>query len=237
MHPILMWLWDVLRSATFWTALATIVVGFYTYYAREQLKAMGDTLHEAKRSADAAQEALKINRDQLRVSVRPWVGIVDEPGGLQTTPLTFDAQGNASIRYSITVKNFSANAAQNVMTVAFLMVTEDLEAIRAKQLEARGDNYVGKTDMGFLLFPGRDRLSVASASTFPRSQMVSKSYTGKFEAFLVGCVGYRDQFGAVYHTNFIYWLVEPSTNHPVEFDPIPNGTVQGAFTPWHSSLD
>lgn len=237
MDCVFPWLWDALRSTTFWTALATIVVGFYTYYARQQWKAMADTFREAKRSADAAQEALKISRDQLRISVRPWVGITDEPGGLRTTPLTFDDHGNASIQYSVTVKNFSNNAAQNVMTVAFLMVTEDLDAIRAKQLEARGDNYVGKTDMGFLLFPGRDRLFVASASRFERSQMVSRSYTGKFEAFLVGCVGYRDQFGFVYHTNFIYWLVDPSTNLSIEFDATPGSTVPGLFVPWHSSID
>lgn len=237
MHSALLLLRDALGSATLWTALATIVVGFYTYYARQQWKAMADTFREARRSADVAQEALNVSRDQLRISVRPWVGIVDEPGGLQTTPLAFDGQGNASIQYSITVKNFSNSAAQNVMTVAFLIVTEDIEAIRAKQLEARGDNFVGKTDMGFLLFPGRDRVSIASASVFPRAQMVSKSYTGKFEAFLVGCIGYRDQFGVVYHTNFIHWLVDPRTSHPIEFDVIPNTNVQGAFIPWHSSLD
>jgi hypothetical protein len=226
----------IFRSATFWTAFAAIAVVFYTYYARKQWLATAHNLFEAKRSADAAHEALKISRDQMRISVRPWVGITDEPGGLKTTPITFDEHGNASMQHSITVRNFSENAAQNVMAVAFLMVTEDLEAIKTKQKETRGDNYVGKSDMGFLLFPGLARLAVVSASRFDRAQMVSRSYTGKFEAFLVGCIGYRDQFGCLYHTNFIYWLADPS-GRPAEFDAVPNTSIQGVFIPWHTSID
>lgn len=229
--------WHVLISGTFWTAFAAIIVAIYTYYARQQWIATAANLGEAKRSANAAEEALRISRDGLRISVRPWVGITDEIGSVQTSPIQFDANGNASMGYSITVKNFSQNAAQNVMVVAALLVTEDLEAIRAKQSELSGDNFVGKTDMGFLLFPGNARLGTQSASSFPRNKMVSKSYTGKFEAFLVGCVAYRDQFGVLYHTKFIYWLVDPATRHPIEFDATPNTVQQGIFIPWHTSID
>jgi hypothetical protein len=237
MHCILIFLWDIARSATFWTAVAAIAVAFYTYYARQQWKATAANLSEAKRAADAAQEALQISRDELRISVRPWVGISDEPMGVQTTPITFDEHGNATMQHSITVKNYSSNAAQNIMTIAVLMVTEDLEAIKKGQQEISGDNFVGKTDMGFLLFPGKDRLANTSASRYERSLMVSKSHTGKFEAFLVGCIGYRDQFGFLYHTRFIYWLVEPKSGLPIEFDAVPNSEVRGVFMPWHTSID
>lgn len=237
MHHVLKLLFGLLASATFWTAVAAIVVSFYTYYARRQWIAAEGSLQQVKRAADAAQEALEISRDQLRISVRPWVGVTDEPGGLVTSPLKFDNKGSATIKYSITTRNFSLNAAQNVMVVAFLLVTEDLAAIKQKQQEASGDNYVGKTDMGFSLFPGRQRVAVASASAFDRSQMVSKSYTGKFQAYLVGSIGYRDQFGVLYHTNFIYWLVDPGTHQSIEFDAVPNTAVQGVFEPWHTFLD
>ncbi len=236
-HIILAWFWDAIRSQTLWTAVATLIVALYTYYAREQSKAMVNTLSETKRSADAAKEALLNSREQLRISVRPRVGITDEPGGLKTTPIQFDSQGNATIHFSVTVKNYGNYAAQNVMVVIFLMVTEDLDAIRTRQVETRGDNYVGKRDMGFVLFPGGGRLSVNSASSFERSAMISKSYTEKFEAYLVGCIGYRDQFGALYRTNFIYWLVHPNTMMPIEFDAVPNSKIQGVFIPWHSFLD
>jgi hypothetical protein len=237
MMCILTSVWHVLTSATFWTACAAIVVGIYTYYARQQWLATAANLREAKRSADAAEEALKISRDELRISVRPWAGITDERDGVQTSAIKFDAEGNASMEYSVIVKNYSSNAAQNVMAIAFLVVSEDLEAVKAKLLEVSGDNFVGKTDMGFLLFPGNARMASRSVSVFPRAQMVSKSYTGKFEAFLVGCVGYRDQFGVLYHTKFVYWLADPSTGRPIEFDAIPNGEQHGVFIPWHSSID
>jgi len=230
-------LYGTLTSATFWTAIGAIVLFVYTYYTRQQWIALTDNLREARRSADAAQEALKISRDELRISVRPWIDITDEPGGLKTTPIKFDEFGNATMQHSITVRNYSENAAQNVMIVAFLMVTEDLAAVTARQKEASGDNYVGKSDMGFLLFPGLARLAVASPSRFDRSQMVSKSYTGKFEAFLVGCIGYRDQFGFLYHTNFVYWMVDPTTGRPLEFDATPNSEMRGVFVPWHTSID
>jgi hypothetical protein len=237
MHHVFRLIHLICASATFWTAFGAIVVAFYTYYARKQWIATSASLVEARRSADAAQEALKVSRDELRISVRPWVAITDEVGGVETTALKFDGQGNATMQHSITVRNFSESAAQNVMAVAFLMVTEDLNAIKARQKEASSDNYVGKTDMGFLLLPGRERLAVTSASRFERSQVVSKSYTDRFQAYLVGCIGYRDQFGFLYHTNFIYWMVDPATQLPLEFNATANSEIRGLFVPWHTSID
>jgi hypothetical protein len=237
MHHVLVVVRMLFSSATFWTAVAAIAVLFYTYYARQQWLATADNLKEAKRSADAAHEALQISRDQLRISVRPWVGITDELGGLKTSQIRFDANANATMEHSITVRNYSQHAAQNVMTVGFLLVTEDLDFIKKKQRDSSGDNFVGKPDMGFLLFPGKERLAVASASQFNRSDMVSKSYNGKFEAFFVGCVAYRDQFRVLYHTHFIYWMIDPMTSRPMEFDAIPNTQVSGLFVPWHTSID
>lgn len=40
----------------------------------------------------------KIGRDELRIS---WVGITDEIGGLQTSPIQFYANGNASMEHSV----------------------------------------------------------------------------------------------------------------------------------------
>jgi len=231
------WLYSLFTSSTLWTAVAAVTVIFYTYYARQQLIATEDSLREARRSADAAQEALRNAREGLRISVRPWVGIADAPGSVQTSPVQFDANGNATVQYSLTVRNYSENAAQNVMAVAFLMVTEDLEAIKAKQLEASGDNYVGKPDMGFLLFPGKESLVHFSASRFERVNKVSRNHTGQFQAFLAGCVGYRDQFRAIYHSNFIYRLVDPQTQRPVQFHATPNTSVNGVFVPWHTFID
>ncbi len=67
--------------------------------------------------------------------------------------------------------------------------------------------------------------------------MTSRSYTGKLEGWLVGCIGYRDQFDFLYHSRFIYWLNEPSTKHAKEFDAIPNTAIEGVFLPWYTSVE
>ena len=59
---------------------------------------------------------------------------------------------------------------------------------------------------------------------------------GKLEAFIVCCIRYRDQFGCLYHTGFMYWLVDPQTHYPIEFNTIPDSKVGFGkkFELWHS---
>jgi hypothetical protein len=68
--------------------------------------------------------------------------------------------------------------------------------------------------------------------------MISKSYTGQLQAWLVGCIGYRDQFKTLYHTGFIYWLADPKTKQPFAFDPpAPNSELPGVFVPHSGYID
>jgi hypothetical protein len=187
---------------------------------------------ETRRTNNLSQQALGNAKSQLRLTVRPWIGIADEPDAVKTSPIRFDEKGNASIGYAIKVKNFSNIAAQNVMSNAELVITDYYPITDSKQKEACGDGYVGNPDIGNVIFPGKDGFSQQSASTFARSDMVAKSYTKKLQAFLVGCVGYRDQFKTVvYHTGFVYRLVDPRTNETLQFDPIPNTVLNGVFLP------
>ena len=68
--------------------------------------------------------------------------------------------------------------------------------------------------------------------------MVSRTYDGKYEAWLVGCTGYRDQFGWFYDTAFKYWLVDPATGAPIRIDSSPNTNVTvGIWQPHGGSIN
>jgi hypothetical protein len=178
-------------------------------------------------------EANQSARDAIRLQQRPWVGIDDTEGALETTTVRFDDKGDAHIGYRIRVRTFNNSAAQNVWPVAVLMITEDLTKIRAK-VNAVCSN-AATSDSGNVVFPGRPRLDTRSASLVQRSEM--QSLTGKYEAWLIGCIAYRDSFGAMYHTGFIYWLTDPKTNLGLEFDARPNTKIDGHWATWFGSID
>ena len=55
--------------------------------------------------------------------------------------------------------------------------------------------------------------------------------------WLAGCIGYRDQFGYLYRTKFMYGLLD-DTNRPVTLtDPIHVTDISGHFVPTGGSID
>ena len=174
---------------------------------------------------------------QIRISVRPWVGLSDEAVAIQTTGLRFDQEDNAVVSYQIISKNFSSSAAKNVWANAFLVVSEDLALVYKKADEACGDNYVGKIDIGSVLFPGKFANMIQSGSLVRKSEIIPGP-DGKVEAWLVGCIGYRDQFEVLYKTRFYYWYVDPITNRAFTFVPAAaNSEIPGHFVEHHSSVE
>jgi hypothetical protein len=173
---------------------------------------------------------------QRRLSVRPWVGLEDSAEAIQTSALHFANNGDASIGFTLHVKNYSSVGAQNVWSSAVLLVTEDLPTIQEQTRIMCGEHVVGKRDIGFVLFPGRLRGFQNSNGFYERSKMVSHNSDGKYEAWLVGCTGYRDQFGWLYTTSFQYWLVDPETGFPLRVDPIPNSILKGKWEAWGGSI-
>jgi hypothetical protein len=108
------------------------------------------------------------------------------------------------------------------------MVTDDESAIQKEIDMVCGNNFVGK-DFGPVLFPGRERYVTGTQDRWPRDQMISKSYDGKFGAWIVGCIGYRDQLDWLYKSRFQYSLVDPITRMPIRINPIPLSTVTGQW--------
>ena len=74
-----------------------------------------------------------------------------------TGPIIFDKNGNAEIGGRAAIRNFSQVAAQNINTIFFLVLGEDLQEPYRKQTEACGGNYAA-TNGGAVLFPGKEML-------------------------------------------------------------------------------
>lgn len=107
------------------------------------------------------QDTVKAMEVQTRLSVRPFVGLDEGPDALQTTPLQIDEHGNATLKYTVRAKDYSNFPASNVWADANLVVADDLNTVYEQQSYACGDAVIGKPDIGFLLFQGRDRVFVA----------------------------------------------------------------------------
>ncbi len=203
--------------------------------AKESADAAKNAVAASNRQAKAAEDSIGIARACYEIAATSMGGgLHDAENALQATAIRFNADGNAHMGYRIQVKNFSNSAAQNVLPVVVLMITEDIESVRARE-ESVCANYVSNSDFGNTIFPGRQRLSAQSSSLAQRSEM--RSSTGKFEDWLVGCIGYKDSFGHLYHTGFIYWLTDPKTTLGFEFNATPNREVTGHWATWRGFVD
>jgi hypothetical protein len=163
---------------------------------------------------------------QRRLSVRPWIGLDEGKNAIQTTPLQIDKEGNASLVYKIVAKNYGSTPAANVWAMANLVVADDLNTVYEQQGYACGDAVIGKPDIGLVLFQGRDRQFTSYPSTTKISLKHEKSQIG---IWLAGCIGYRDQFGYLCRTKFI-WGFQDESGRPVSlYAPVPAMTIKGSF--------
>ena len=176
-----------------------------------------------------ARKANRIANQALIASQRPWVGLDDE-NPLETTPLTIAADGTASLRYTVNAKNFGNYGANSVFAFAHLIVTQDLSDM--PQLERQFCLEDISPRIGFVLFPSaRTRATTMFPDSVPASRRITHAGSGsQFQAYLVGCVSYADQFGTPHHTVTEFRLGHAGTTSSVIFDAIPNSTVVGDWT-------
>lgn len=215
------------KSKFKWEKAGLVVLILYTGFT-------AFTYWEIRKTTLAAQASIQVARDAIRLQQRPWVGIDDTQGAFEITPIRLDEQGNAHIGYDIRVRTFNNSAAQNVLPIVMLMITSDIEGIRAREKTICSN--AATTQFGNVVFPGRPRLDAQSSSLVQRSEMQTNN-VGKFQGWLVGCIGYRDSFGYMYHTGFIYWLTDPRTRLGIQFDVTPNTEVTGHWATWSGSID
>lgn len=169
-------------------------------------------LHEAQKST--------------RLSVRPWVGL-DEGGAIETTPLQIDESGNVSLTYTIRAKNYSSSPATNVWAAANLVIADDLTTVYEQQGFACSDAMIGKPDIGLVLFQGKERVF----NSMPAFTKITLKHGSGFQIgiWMAGCIGYRDQFGYLCRTKFI-WGFRDETGRQISLQaPIPAMIINGHF--------
>jgi hypothetical protein len=184
--------------------------------------------------ASISQGQLNEMQTQRRLSVRPFVGLDEGSEAIQTTELHIDETGNASLVYIIRAKNYSNSPASNVWADANLVVADDLNTVYEQQGYACGDAVIGKPDIGLILFQGRDRVF----TSFPAMTTIDSKHSGsRLQAWLAGCIGYRDQFGYLYRTKFMYMLYDGAGKVIVFDRPTQPINISGHFAPVGGSID
>lgn len=160
------------------------------------------------------------------MSVRPWIGLDEGPNAIENTPLQIDADGNAGLVYTIRTRNYSNAPATNVWADANLVVADDLNTVYEEQGYACGDAVIGKPDIGLVLFQGRDR---AFNSTPSSTKINLKHANSLIGVWLAGCIGYRDQFGYLCRTKFLWDFRDDAGKHVSLQAPVPAVTISGRF--------
>lgn len=181
------------------------------------------------------RESIRLSEKQFQQTQRAWVGLDDSNQALTVGPIQFDANLTPLVGYAATLKNFGNYAAQNAFTSARLLLTDTLQAGELERLQKKACDAQSDPMTGDLIFPGRSKAPsyVSPGVSDPATSMTPRP----MQAFLVGCVVYRDQFNNRWHTGFIYWLLDPQTARPVHITPSPNSQFTGGV--WqekHSSL-
>lgn len=181
-------------------------------------------------SAWIFQGQLNEVRRSTRLSVRPWVGLDEGLDAIETTPLQVNAGGTAGLVYTIRTKNYSNTPAANVWAMAQLVVADDLNTAYEQQGYMCSDAVIGKPDIGMVLFQGRDR----PFTSYPSATKISRKHENSLiGVWLAGCIGYRDQFGYLCRTKFLWSFSpdDPSQAAALQSSPVPAMTVVGHFTP------
>ena len=208
------------------TGVIAIATTVYAVLVWQQLKVMSKQLGIMNGQLEEAR----------RIGPRPWVGLNDERPALQTGPLTIDNKGTAHVACSISLKNFGDYPAQGVFAGAELMITQNVTSVHAREKAMAGES-VGD-QIGSVLFPGPSGVGWRWSPAVAQSEMIRIPNGGDmFQAYVVGCIFYRDQFGTPHHTGFAYRCQVPGTIQGVTFEPKPDTAITGEWVLCHGFVD
>jgi hypothetical protein len=165
------------------------------------------------------RDIAKTARDQLVRSVRPWVGLDDtKPGfGLDIKPLVrFNPDGKAFALYTIYIRLFGTSPAQDVYPIVHLVVTQNYTDVIAQQKIACSE--YDQSPHGQILFLGSNPIIGQQSPTIP--PVSAKFLPGRekesLSAWVVACIGFRDQFFNIWHTTYMYGFDDPTTHNAME---------------------
>jgi hypothetical protein len=177
-------------------------------------------------------------RDAMRQSQRPWIGPFRQIP-LITGPIIVDAKGMIRTDYRMSAVNFGSYGANNVNFWAQLYVAQDISTIW-KRSKYACDNSTANPDIGRILFPGQDTAMLNAWPAFAMDVIENKNANPpqkEYQAYLLACIGYRDQFSIPHHTGTIYRSVHPENGETIMFELTPNQSIPVEWRDWHSFLD
>lgn len=181
-----------------------------------------------------------IARNAMRQSQRPWIGPYRQIP-LITGPIIIDGKGKIRVDYRMSAVNYGSFGANNVNFWAQLYIAQDISTIQQRSRYAC-ENSTSNPDMGRVLFPGQDTAMVNAWPAFAMDIIPNKNANPpqtQYQAYLLACIGYRDQFGIPHHTGTIYRST-PSGGiggDSIIFTLTPNQTIPVEWHDWHSFLD
>jgi hypothetical protein len=203
-----------------------------------QTKLADRSAEQAKRSASAAETANKLAAQAMRQAQRPWIG-PDIKTPVITGPIVIDQHGTIITSYQMTAVNYGSFGANNINFWAQLYVAQDITTIweRGKYACAQA---TGNPTIGRIMFPGQERIMTNPWPALAMDVIPNTKATPpqkEFQAYLLTCIGYRDQFGAPHHTGTIFRSVRPQNGETVMFELTPNQSIPVEWREWHSFLD
>jgi hypothetical protein len=178
-----------------------------------------------------------IARNAMRQSQRPWIGPYRQTP-LITGPIIVDNKG-IRVDYRMSAVNFGSYGANNVDFWAQLYIAQDITTIW-KRSKSACESSTSNPDIGRVLFPGQDTAMLNAWPAFAMDIIPNKNANPQqkvYQAYLLACIGYRDQFGIPHHTGTIYRSVHPENGETIVFELTPTQSIPVEWRDWHSFLD
>ena len=178
-----------------------------------------------------------ISRDAMRQSQRPWIGPFKQVP-LITGPIIIDDKWTHT-DYRMSAVNFGSYGANNVNFWAQLYIAQDITTIYARSKYAC-EVSTQNPDIGRVMFPGQDSEMLDAWPAVAMDIITNKKANPPqktYQAYLLTCIGYRDQFGIPHHTGTIYRSVHPGNGETIIFELTPGQSIPVEWRDWHSFLD
>lgn len=204
----------------------------------KQTKLADRSAEQAARSASAAEGANKLAVMAMRQAQRPWIG-PDIKTPVVTGPIMIDGHGLIRTDYQMTAVNYGNFGANNINFWAQLYIAQDIATIWKRGKDACSAAS-GNTGQGRIMFPGQERIMTnpwpaLAMDVIPNKKAVPPQK--EYQAYLLTCIGYRDQFQTPHHTGTIFRSVKPDTGETLMFQLTPSQTIPVLWREWQSSLD
>jgi hypothetical protein len=191
--------------------------------ADRQAADMQASLRIAKDAADAAKDQAQTATEALQRSKRAWIGVLWPVD--MVTPLSFDKnEAHCNIRF--TIKNVGVSPAVSTCLTCKLIV--------GPYPHPDPRTYVTVADKGFLematnsfgipVIPG----DPMQWSTIEVKEQITAAGKNDVSVWLSGYFGYKDEFGILHSSSFLFSFVNPDGERNIS----PSKIVEGKFEPF-----